>query len=73
MSVLHTGWPKYGDIATIFDALFKGFSPSKSLNDLSNFSRFRKAQQEFEETEERTKMADAQMSMLRSQRAGSFF
>ena len=38
-----------------------------------NLAKFRKAQQEFEETEERSKMAEAQMSTQRAARAGSFF
>merc|ERR1712039_10367 len=38
-----------------------------------NLAKFRKAQQELEETEDRTKMAEAQLSMVRSGRAGSTF
>merc|ERR1711935_1000744 len=38
-----------------------------------NLAKFRKAQQEFEETEERQKMCEVQMSNVRSERAGSFF
>ena len=36
-----------------------------------NLAKFRKAQQELEETEDRTKMAEAQLNMVRSGRAGS--
>merc|ERR1712156_501020 len=36
-----------------------------------NLAKFRKAQQELEETEDRTKMAEAQLSMVRSGRGGS--
>merc|ERR1739836_82886 len=38
-----------------------------------NLAKFRKAQQEFEETEERQKMCEVQMSNVRADRAGSFF
>merc|ERR1712242_345889 len=38
-----------------------------------NLAKFRKAQQELEETEDRTKMAEAQLNMVRSGRAGSTF
>merc|ERR1711992_180116 len=38
-----------------------------------NLAKFRKAQQELEETEDRTKMAEAQLSLVRSGRAGSTF
>merc|ERR1711915_140663 len=37
-----------------------------------NLAKFRKAQQELEETEDRTKMADSSMSDIRMTRAGSF-
>ena len=36
-----------------------------------NLAKFRKAQQELEETEDRTKMAEAQLSLARSARGGS--
>ena len=36
-----------------------------------NLAKFRKAQQELEETEDRTKMAEAQLNLVRSGRAGS--
>jgi hypothetical protein len=38
-----------------------------------NLAKFRKSQQEFEETEERQRMADGQMGQMRNDRAGSFF
>merc|ERR1712115_456989 len=38
-----------------------------------NLAKFRKAQQELEETEDRTKMAEAQLNLVRSGRAGSTF
>ena len=38
-----------------------------------NLAKFRKAQQEYEETEERHKMAEVQIAQCRSDRAGSFF
>ena len=38
-----------------------------------NLAKFRKAQQEYEENEERSRMAEAELSVSRSQRAGSFF
>merc|ERR1711997_1185978 len=38
-----------------------------------NLAKFRKAQQELEETEDRNKMAEAQLNMVRSGRAGSTF
>ena len=38
-----------------------------------NLAKFRKAQQELEETEDRTKMAEAQLSLARQARGGSTF
>merc|ERR1719357_1222708 len=38
-----------------------------------NLAKFRKAQQELEETDERAKMAEAQMSVVRNSRGGSIF
>merc|ERR1711915_895048 len=37
-----------------------------------NLAKFRKAQQELEETEDRAKLADSSMSDIRMTRAGSF-
>merc|ERR1711872_1141766 len=38
-----------------------------------NLAKYRKAQQELEENEERSKMAEAQMSVVRNSRGGSIF
>ena len=38
-----------------------------------NLAKFRKAQQELEETEERTRMAEGQLSVVRQSRGGSVF
>merc|ERR1719374_470974 len=38
-----------------------------------NLAKFRKAQQEFEETEERSKMAESQLTTIRQTRGGSIF
>merc|ERR1719315_157311 len=38
-----------------------------------NLAKFRKAQQELEENEERSKMAESQLSVVRTSRGGSFF
>merc|ERR1711922_136704 len=38
-----------------------------------NLAKYRKAQQEFEESEERTRMAEGQMSLIRQTRGGSVF
>ena len=38
-----------------------------------NLAKFRKAQQELEEAEERARMAEGQMTTLRQGRAGSIF
>lgn len=38
-----------------------------------NLAKYRKAQQEMEEAEERSKLAETQLSSARMTRAGSFF
>merc|ERR1712241_212797 len=67
---------RMGELATRLQSKVKTYKQQIEEAEESaalNLAKFRKAQQEFEETEERQKMCEVQMSNVRADRAGSFF